>query len=110
MTADNQLTSVLPHKYPHELLDSIVKERWVDSFVSTEARILQQRQLLSSGYFTKLQGFPCYFNHLRFDQLHVARQREANSTAFQLAVNCLFSPLPITAIEASCSHLNWLTR
>jgi len=40
------------------LLDSIVKERWVDSFVSTEARILQQRQLLSSGYFQKLSKFP----------------------------------------------------
>ncbi|MEA9993661.1 hypothetical protein QN366_12885, partial [Pseudomonas sp. CCC3.2] len=38
-----------------------------------------------------------------FDQLRVSRQREANSTAFQLAVNCLFLPLPITATEASSS-------
>ena len=59
---------------------------------------------------TKFQSFPCYFNHLRFDQLHVARQREANSTAFQRAVNCLFSPLPITAIEASSSLTNLLTH
>ncbi|MEB0179358.1 hypothetical protein QN366_04630, partial [Pseudomonas sp. CCC3.2] len=51
----------------------------------------------------KFQGFPCHFNHLRFDQLRVSRQREANSTAFQLAVNCLFSPLSITATEASSS-------
>ena len=58
MIADNQLTSVLHHKHPHELLDSIVKERWVDSFVSTEARILQQRQLLSSGYFKQVSKFP----------------------------------------------------
>ena len=34
------LTISLSHKHPHELLDSVVKERWVDSFVSTEARIL----------------------------------------------------------------------
>ena len=29
--------SVLPHKHPHELLDSVVKERLAESFVSTEA-------------------------------------------------------------------------
>ncbi len=27
--ADNLLTSVLHHKHPHELLDSVVKERWL---------------------------------------------------------------------------------
>ena len=40
--------AVLPHKHPHELLDSVVKERVVDHFVSTEARILQQPHLASS--------------------------------------------------------------
>jgi hypothetical protein len=40
--------AVLPHKHPHELLDSVVKERVVKSFVSTEARILQQPHLTSS--------------------------------------------------------------
>ena len=44
--------AVLPHKHPHELLDSVVKERVVKSFVSTEARILQQPHLASS-YFSK---------------------------------------------------------
>ncbi|VXC64536.1 hypothetical protein PSEUDO8Z_150190 [Pseudomonas sp. 8Z] len=29
--------SVLLHKHPHELLDSVVKEQLVKSFVSTEA-------------------------------------------------------------------------
>ncbi|MEO9335390.1 hypothetical protein ABI260_24140, partial [Pseudomonas guguanensis] len=29
--------SVLPHKHPHELLDSVVKEQLVKLFVSTEA-------------------------------------------------------------------------
>ncbi|MCZ0212180.1 hypothetical protein OZK63_43230, partial [Streptomyces sp. UMAF16] len=42
------------HKHPHELLDSVVKERLAKSFVSTEARILQQPHLLSSDYFQKL--------------------------------------------------------
>ena len=49
--ADNQLTTVLPHKHPHELLDSVVKERAVDSFDSTEARILQQPHSPSSGFY-----------------------------------------------------------
>ena len=30
--ADNLATSVLQHKHPHELLDSVVKERVVKSF------------------------------------------------------------------------------
>ena len=58
--------AVLPHKHPHELLDSVVKERAVDPFVSTEARVLQQPHLPSS-YFSKF--FPKKFfllNHLRF--------------------------------------------
>lgn len=42
--------AVLPHKHPHELLDSVVKERAVKSFVSTEARILQQPHLTSSCF------------------------------------------------------------
>ena len=42
--------AVLPHKHPHELLDSIVKKQIVDSFISTEARILQQPHLPSSGF------------------------------------------------------------
>jgi hypothetical protein len=42
--------AVLPHKHPHELLDSVVKERVVDPFVSTEARILQQPHFPSSDF------------------------------------------------------------
>ncbi|WP_262373244.1 hypothetical protein, partial [Pseudomonas prosekii] len=34
-------------------LIQLLKSGWLRSFVSTEARILQQRQLLSSGYFQK---------------------------------------------------------
>ncbi|WP_292328393.1 hypothetical protein, partial [Mesorhizobium sp.] len=36
------------------MLDSVVKERWVEPFVSTEARILQRPVHLSSDYFQKL--------------------------------------------------------
>jgi hypothetical protein len=42
--------TVLPHKHPHELLDSVVKEQLVKSFVSTEARILQHTSLPSSCF------------------------------------------------------------
>ncbi len=100
------LTISLSHKHPHELLDSVVKERLVDSFVSTEARILRFPQSLSSVYFEVFQNFPNNFKHLaRFD----LSLREANSTAFQTAVNHLFSPLPIynmlSVIRAASSLL-----
>ena len=62
------LTISLSHKHPHELLDSIVKEWLVDSFVSTEARILRFPQSLSSVYFEVFQRTSNNFNHLtRFD-------------------------------------------
>ncbi|MGY4491420.1 hypothetical protein ACVW0A_001676 [Pseudomonas sp. TE3610] len=62
------LTISLSHKHPHELLDSVVKERLVDSFVSTEARILRFPQSLSSVYFEVFKNFPFNFKHLtRFD-------------------------------------------
>ncbi|MBX8605030.1 hypothetical protein K5D40_22605, partial [Pseudomonas cichorii] len=76
-------------------LDSVVKERWVEPFVSTEARILQRPLHLSSGYFNKFQSFLCNFNHLRFDQRRVARQREANSTGPEGCVKRFLTPLSI---------------
>ena len=78
--------TVLPHKHPHELLDSVVKERLVKSFVSTEARILQQPHLPSSDF----ENFFSISTTCAFDQHLASRQREANSTAFQTAVNRLF--------------------
>lgn len=78
--------AVLPHKHPHELLDSVVKERVVKSFVSTEARILQQPLLSSSDF----ENFFSNSTTCAFDQPLASRQREANSTAFQTAVNHLF--------------------
>jgi hypothetical protein len=79
------------------LLDSVVKERWVEPFVSTEARILQQRQLLSSGYFPKFSKFPLQLQPLA---LPISRQREANSTALLAAVNTSFPLLSTEKIES----------
>ncbi|WP_221033389.1 hypothetical protein, partial [Pseudomonas cichorii] len=41
------------------------------------------------------QSFPCNFNHLRFDQLTVELQREANSTAPGGGVKLFLLPLSI---------------
>ena len=78
--------AVLPHKHPHELLDSVVKERVAKSFVSTEARILQQPHSPSSDF----ENFFSISTTCASDQHLASRQREANSTAFQTAVNRLF--------------------
>ncbi|MEB0170412.1 hypothetical protein QN389_25270, partial [Pseudomonas sp. CCC4.4] len=86
MTADNQLTSVLRHKHPHELLDSIVKERWVDSFVSTEARILQQRPLLSSGYFKHVSKFPLQLQPLALRS--TSRLSSAGGEFYSVSTRC----------------------
>ncbi|MCR4509032.1 hypothetical protein NUV66_06915, partial [Pseudomonas sp. 32.2.56] len=72
--------------HPHELLDSVVKERLVKSFASTEARILQQPHPPSSDF----ENFFSISTTCAFDQHLASRQREANSTAFQTAVNRLF--------------------
>jgi hypothetical protein len=77
--------AVLPHKHPHELLDSVVKERVADPFVSTEARILQQPHPPSSDF----ENFFSISTTCAFVQPQASRQREANSTAFQTAVNHL---------------------
>ncbi|WP_218189555.1 hypothetical protein, partial [Pseudomonas sp. PA15(2017)] len=49
------------HKHPHELLDSVVKERLAEAFASTEARILQHPHLLSSCFSKNFSFFstPC---------------------------------------------------
>ena len=57
----------------------------VKSFVSTEARILQQPHLPSSDF----ENFFSISTTCAFDQHLASRQREANSTAFQTAVNRL---------------------
>jgi hypothetical protein len=68
-------------------LIQLLKSGWLRSFVSTEARILQQPHLLSSDYFQKLSKFPFQLQPLA---LQISRQREANSTALHAAVNTSF--------------------
>jgi len=65
------------------------------SFVSTEARILQQPHSPSSDF----ENFFSISTTCAFDQHLASRQREANSTAFQAAVNRLFLPLSIISTE-----------
>ncbi|MFK8333374.1 hypothetical protein M2D63_025590, partial [Pseudomonas sp. BJa5] len=72
------------HKHPHELLDSIVKERLAKRFASAEARILRFPHLLSSVLFEVFRSNSTAW------LAAISRQREANSTAFKLAVNHLF--------------------
>ena len=59
-------------------LIQLLKSGWLRSFVSTEARILQQPLLLSSGYFQKFSKFRLEifnnFNHLRFRSLVSGRR------------------------------------
>ncbi|WP_339526275.1 hypothetical protein, partial [Pseudomonas sp. EA_35y_Pfl2_R111] len=93
--------AVLPHKHPHELLDSVVKERVVDSFVSTEARILQQPHLPSS-YFSKF--FPKKFfllNHLH--PRPTSSFSLAGGEFYSVSNRCQppLQPLPIYLIEAT---------
>ena len=49
--------AVLTHKHPHELLDSVVKERVVGHLASTEARTLQQPHSSSSGFINEMENF-----------------------------------------------------
>ena len=89
--ADNQLTSVLQRKHPHELLDSVVKERLVKSLSSQPRRAFYSSvSICQAVIFRSFQSFLINFNHLRLPRLGVSGQREANSTALQSAVNHLF--------------------
>ncbi|WP_236709375.1 hypothetical protein, partial [Pseudomonas sp. Leaf127] len=90
-------------KHPHELLDSIVKERLVELFASTEARILQRLCNMSSDYFRKFSDFLFQLQPLA---LQISRQREANNTVFKTSVN----PHPKLSSEAGCSLYRMRSR
>ncbi|MGY4490865.1 hypothetical protein ACVW0A_001121 [Pseudomonas sp. TE3610] len=101
------LTISLSHKHPHELLDSVVKERLVDSFVSTEARILRFPQSLSSVYFEVFQNFSLNFKHLaRFDLSLAGGEFYSDLSRCQLP----FLPLFDVKIETLQIQLLRLTR
>jgi hypothetical protein len=97
--ADNQLTSVLQRKHPHELLDSVVKERWVKSFSSQPRRAFYSVLCICQAViFRSFQSFLCNFNHLRFVRLasHVSGRRILQR--YNL-LSTAFSPLSIQASE-----------
>jgi len=80
------------------LLDSVVKEQLVKSFVSTEAAhstaaFLSVKLFFEEFFLSTQQLAPS----IRTSSL----QREAHSTAFKTAVNHLFQPLSIHSTEAS---------
>ena len=66
--------SVLPHKHPHELLDSVVKEQLVKLSPQPRPRILQQPFFLSSCFS---KNFFFLLNNLQQPQLHLFRFGEA---------------------------------
>jgi hypothetical protein len=104
--ADNLATSVLQHKHPHELLDSVVKERLVKSFSSQPRRAFYSVLCICQAVILRsFQSFLFNFNHLRFVRLGVSRQREANSTALQSAVNPLFHRCRFKHLNRSTSSL-----
>jgi hypothetical protein len=72
------------------LLDSVVKEQLVKSFVSTEARILQHLIFPSSCFSIFFPKKALSTQPLAPSIRTSSRQREAHSTAFKTAVNHLF--------------------
>ena len=83
--------AVLPHKHPHELLDSVVKERWLSLSSQPRRAFYSSTTSCQAVIFTKLKISFVTSTTCAFDQLLASRQREANSTAFQTTVNHLFN-------------------
>ena len=98
--ADNQLTSVLQRKHPHELLDSVVKERLVKSVSSQPRRAFYSSvSSLSSGYFQKFSKF---VDQLQPLALRSMRHLTSAGGEFYSVTTCCqppFSPLSIRAFR-----------
>ena len=80
---------VLPHKHPHELLDSVVKEQLVKSFVSTEAAHSTAAFLPVKLFFEFVSGETSFYSTTcAFDQN-------------------LFSPAGVAfySVQNRCQHL-----
>ncbi|WP_231676437.1 hypothetical protein, partial [Pseudomonas quasicaspiana] len=82
-------------------LIQLLKSGWLRSFVSTEARILQQPLYLSSGYFKKFSKFPLQLQPLALRS--TSRCSLAGGEFYSVTTCCQlpFSPLSINFIEAS---------
>jgi hypothetical protein len=76
--------SGLPHKHPHELLDSVVKERFDQAFRLNRGRAFYASRSCCQAVF---RNFRFYSTACASDPIHSSRQREAHSTAFKPAVN-----------------------
>ncbi|WP_285797906.1 hypothetical protein, partial [Metapseudomonas resinovorans] len=72
------------HKHPHELLDSVVKERFDQVFRLNRGRAFYSSLSYCQAVFRKSLF---YSTACASDPIHSSRQREAHSTAFKLAVN-----------------------
>src|SRR5690606_39907540 len=86
------------HTHPHELLASVVKERFDQAFRLNRGRAFYSSLVSRQAVFEEVFSF--FSTAYAFDQLSASRQREANSTAFKPAVNHLFQPLSIHLTEA----------
>jgi len=81
-------------------LIQLLKSVSIKSFVSTEAAHSTAALFLVKLFLKK---FFFLLNRLRFRSTCVSRQREANHTASETAVNHLFTPPPINPTEAANS-------
>ena len=86
------------HKHPHELLDSVVKERFDQVFRLNRGRAFYSSLSHCQAVFSKISFL---LNRLPLRSICISRQREANHTAFKTAVNHLFQPPPINPTEAA---------
>ena len=82
-------SSVLPHKHPHELLDSVVKERFDQVFRLNRGRAFYSSLSTCQALFSKISFL---LNRLPPRRTYNLSKREANHTASISAVNRLFSP------------------
>jgi len=77
------------------LLDSIVKERWL--ILSSQPRRAFYSSLIFRQAISKISFL--LSTACAFVRLGASRQREANSTAFQPAVNLILQPLSLHSFE-----------
>ncbi len=84
------------HKHPHELLDSVVKERFDQAFRLNRGRAFYSSLSHCQAVFSKISFL---LNRLPLRSIFISRQREANHTAFKTAVNHLFQPPLSTASD-----------
>ena len=112
--ADNQLTSVLQHKHPHELLDSVVKERVVKIFRlnrgahSTASRVSVKRLFFEAFKVSSATSTTCASSDLPslVSGRRILQRYNLLSTAFFTAVDSTFEPKHSTLLTSSNYLIN----